>query len=106
MCLLTNYPTAIPIPNKQAEIIVQAYFQNIYTNFGGSLTMITDNGKEFNNDLFKKVADKLGTNHHFLRPYHPHSNGNLEKFHSFLKTCIKNTFMVNLTGKIQCNFPP
>ena len=57
-CLLINYPIAIPKPNKQAETIVQAYLQNIYTTFGGSLTMITDNGKEFKNDLFKKVADE------------------------------------------------
>ena len=27
MCLLTSYPIAIPIPNKQVETIVQAYLQ-------------------------------------------------------------------------------
>ena len=63
MCLLTNYPIAIPIPNKQAETIVQTYLQNICTTFGRSLTMITDNGKEFKNDLFKKVTDKFGIKH-------------------------------------------
>ena len=31
-----------------------------YATFGGSLTMITDNGKEFKNDLCKKVAEELG----------------------------------------------
>ena len=67
--------------------------------------MITDNGKECKNDLLKKIADKLGIKHHFSCPYYPQFNGVLEKFHSFLKTCIKNTFTVNLTGKIQCNFP-
>ena len=36
--------------------------------------MITDNGKEFKNDLFKKVEDKLGIKHHFSSPYHPQSN--------------------------------
>ena len=65
MYLLTSYPIAIPIANKQAETIIQAYLQNIYTTFGRSLTMITDNGKEFKNDLFKKVAEKLGIKHHF-----------------------------------------
>ena len=50
MCLLTNYPIAIPLQNTQAETIVQAYLQNIYTTFDRSLIMITDNGKEFKND--------------------------------------------------------
>ena len=65
MCLLTNCPIAIPIPNKQMVKIIQAFLQNIYTTFGRSLTMIADNGKEFKNDLSKKVADELGIKHHF-----------------------------------------
>ena len=95
MCLLTNYPIAIPIPNKQVETIVHAYLQNKYTTIGSSLTMITDNGNEFKNDLFEKGADELGIKHQFPSPYHPQSNDILGKFHSFLKTCIKSTFMVN-----------
>ena len=43
--------------------------------------MMTDNGKEFKNDLFKEVADKLGIKHHILSPYHPLSSGILDKFH-------------------------
>ena len=98
-------PHCIPILNKEVDMIVQAYLQYIYTTFGRSLTMITENGKESKNDLFKKVADELGIKHNFSSTYHPPSKGILEKFHSFLKTCIKNTFMVNLIGKIQCSFP-
>ena len=59
MCLLTNYPIAIPIPYTKLETIIQALLQNIYTTFGRSLTMITDNIKEF-----KKVSDKFGIKHH------------------------------------------
>ena len=40
-----------------------------------------------------------------MSTYHPQSNDILEKFNSLLKTCIKNTVTVNLTGKIQCDFP-
>ena len=47
MYLLTNYPITTPVPNKDAETIIQAYFPNIYNTFGGSLTMITDNETEF-----------------------------------------------------------
>ena len=30
MCLLTNYPIAIPIPDKTAVTVVQAYLHNMY----------------------------------------------------------------------------
>ena len=39
-------PTAIAIPDRPAETVVQAYLQHIYTTFGGSLAFKTDNRKE------------------------------------------------------------
>ena len=87
---LTIYPISIPIPKNQAETLVQAYLQNIYTTFGRPLTKITDNGKEFKNDLFNQTADQLGIKHHFLSPYHPQSSKHVQK----------NTIMIDLTWKI------
>ena len=55
MCLLMNYPIIIPVPNKSAESVIQAYMKEVYTTFGGLLTVITDNGKEFKNQVFQKV---------------------------------------------------
>ena len=59
VCLFTNYPITIPISDKTAETAVQAFLQHIYVIFDGSLTLLTDNGKEFKNDLLKKVAAEL-----------------------------------------------
>ena len=43
---------------------------------------------EFKNELFDKVAKELGVIHKkFTAPYHPASNGHIEGFHNFLKTC-------------------
>ena len=49
-------PMAILIPNKTLETLVQAYLQHIYATFGGSFTLITDNWKYLENELFQKVA--------------------------------------------------
>ena len=46
MCLLMNYPIAIPISNKTSKTVAQAYLQYVYATFGGSLTLMTDSGKE------------------------------------------------------------
>ena len=85
---LTNFSIAIPIPDRHAETVIQAYLKHIYATFG-RLTMITDNSKEFNNDLFKKMAEELGLRHQFTSPYHTPSNDILEKVCSFLKACIR-----------------
>ena len=56
MCLLTNNPIAICTPDKTANIVIQIHLQHMYATFGGSFTLISDNGKEFNSELFQKVA--------------------------------------------------
>ena len=47
--MLTGFTIAVPIKNKNAETICEAYRDNIYCVFGGSSRMLTDNGSEFKN---------------------------------------------------------
>ena len=61
----------------------------IYSNFGGSIKILTDNGTEFKNKLFKEVVNKLGMEFSIHSPpYRPQSNQKIGGFHRFLKTCI------------------
>ena len=83
-----NYPIAIPFPEKTAEMDIQAYPAH-YATFGGSLTLVTDNWKEFKKEFFQKVESELGIKHQFLSPHHPQSNSILEKIHYFLKVCVR-----------------
>ena len=49
------------------------------------LTMV----QEFGNKLFETVAKELGVEHKiYSPPYKPQSNGRIEGFHAFLKTCL------------------
>ena len=69
--------------------MLQAYIDNIYAKFGGSLKILSDNGTEFKNQLFEKVAKEQGVKHKiYTAPYRPSSNGCIEGFHNFLKACI------------------
>ena len=55
----------------------------------GSVKIMTDNGTEFKNKLFKEVVAKLGTEFSIHSPpYRLQSNGKIEGFHRFLKACI------------------
>ena len=61
VCMLTGFTWCVPLKTKTAEEVSKAYLDHIYSNFGGSVKIMTDNGTEFKNKLFKEVVEKLGT---------------------------------------------
>ena len=87
-CALMDYLFCIPIPNKEAEMVVQAYLKHIYSHLGGSKILITDNGLEFKNSLFKEVCQELCLTQHHISAYLLSSNL-VERHHSSLKRCIR-----------------
>ena len=83
--MLTGYVFCIPLKSKQASEVLQAYIDNLYAKFGGSLKILSDNGTE----LFEQIARELSVKHKiYTAPYCPSSNGRIEGFHNFLKACI------------------
>ena len=89
VCTLTGFTWCVQLKTKTAEEVSKAYLDHIYSNFGGSVKILMDNGTEFKNKLFKQVVKKLGTEFSIHSPpYRPQSNGKIEGFHRFLKMCI------------------
>ena len=89
ICMFTGYVFCIPLKTKTAEDVLQAYVDNMYLKFGGSMKILSDNGTEFKNKIFEQVAKELGVVYKlYIPPYHPSSNGRMEGFHAFLKGCI------------------
>ena len=89
ICMLTGYTFCIPIPSKKASDVITAYIDNVYSKFGGSKKILSDNGTEFKNQLFEGIAKELGVEFKcYTAPYHPQSNGRIEGFHHFLKSCM------------------
>ena len=86
--MLTGFTMAVPIKNKNAETICDAYRDHIYCTFGGSSRILMDNGSEFKNQEMRQVCETLGVKHIFSPVYTPESNGHLEGWHRFFKACI------------------
>ena len=86
--MLTGFVMAVPIPDKKAETICNAYRDHIFCIFGGSSRMLIDNGTEFKNKLMDEVCEKLAIEHVYCPVYTPQANGKLEGFHRFFKACI------------------
>ena len=89
VCMLTGFTWCIPIKLKKATDVARAYMQHVYSILGGSTKILTDNGTEFKNEVFRDVLQKLGTKKLIHSPpYRPQSNGRIEGFHRYLKACI------------------
>ena len=89
VCMLTGFTWCIPIRSKKATDVARAYMQHVYSILGGSTKILTDNGTEFKNEVFKEVLQKLGTEKLIHSPpYRPQSNRRIEGFHRYLKVCI------------------
>ena len=97
ICMLTGFTFCIPLKSKKAGEVVMAYTDEVYKYFGGSRKILSDNGTEFKNQLFEKVAKTLGVQFKcYTAPYHPQSNGRIEGFHHFLKACMAKHISGNL----------
>ena len=79
----------IPLKMKTAQEVIQTYMRYVYSKFSGSEKILSDNGTEFKNKLFKDVAKQLGVEYKvYTPPYRSQCNGKIEGFHKYLKSCI------------------
>ncbi|XP_076843961.1 uncharacterized protein LOC143488888 [Brachyhypopomus gauderio] len=88
MCMSTRFPEAIPLRRITAVTVLKA-FTKFFTTFGLPRVIQTDQGTNFMSRIFQKVIRDLGIQHRTSSPYHPQSQGALERFHQSLKTMLK-----------------
>ena len=72
--LLTSYITAVPMPDKTAESVVEAYLLGILSRAGASMVCLSDNGSELKNNQMNTVLKQLGIKHIYSNPYRPQGN--------------------------------
>ena len=63
ICMLSGWTWCIPIPDKTAPVVIQAYLKHVHHVFGPSCKILSDNGTQFSNKLFETVAKELGVEH-------------------------------------------
>ncbi|KAM0726708.1 Gag-Pol polyprotein [Formica fusca] len=85
----SRWPEAIPVPDITADTIASNIFANWMARFGVPKYITTDQGRQFEADLFKRLTQLTGTTHYRTTAYHPAANGMVERFHRQLKTAIK-----------------
>ena len=72
------YIIAVPIPNKAAESVVEAYLSGILSRTGPSMVCLSDNGSELKNSQMNTVITQLDIICIFSNPYRPQGNSHIE----------------------------
>ena len=88
MCLYTKYPEAIPLRGVDNETVLEAMIE-IFSRHGLPKTILTDQGSVFMSKLTSQLWKTLGIHRVRTSPYHPQSDGALERWHSCLKGMLK-----------------
>ncbi|GFX86039.1 retrovirus-related Pol polyprotein from transposon opus [Trichonephila clavipes] len=89
---------AIPIPEITAEIVERAFYEKWICKFGVPAKLVTDQGRQFEAELFRSIAAICGAKVAHTTSYHPQCNGKVERLHRTFKDAIDIT-SIKLPGE-------
>jgi transposase InsO family protein len=89
LCLtdyFTKFVIAIALPTCSASTTAEAIFKDYICRYGVPKAIISDQGTSFKNQLMQSLSQLLGYHHILCTPYHPQSNGQVERFNATFVT--------------------
>ena len=72
-----------------AKSCAAAFLSGWIPRFGVPVTITTDQGAQFESQLWKALMHLLGKKRNRTTAYHPQANGLVERFHRHLKSSLK-----------------
>lgn len=80
----TRWVEAIPLPNKEAVTVAGVIYREIFCRYGAPESILTDQGKEFNNELLKTLCLAYGVKKLLATVKKSSTNGLTERFNRTL----------------------
>lgn len=87
---LTKFAWAVPMENHEANTVAHHFVTQFVCLHGIPQSLVTDCGTEFLSKIFKEVCKLLKIRQASTTPYHPQSNGSLERSHRTLGEYLRN----------------
>ncbi|XP_067288440.1 uncharacterized protein [Pseudorasbora parva] len=84
----TRYPEVFPLRNIKTRQVVNALVQ-LFSRVGLPKEIITDQGTNFTSRLMKQVCSMLRIHPIQTTPYHPQTDGMVERFNQTLKSMLR-----------------
>lgn len=82
--LFTRFMQAIPTKDETSETIAKVLFERWISVFGPPVRILSDQGKPFVSAVIKCLCQKVGSQKIFTSPYHPQTDGCVERFNRTL----------------------
>jgi hypothetical protein len=84
MDYLIKWPEARAVSEATADVTAQFLYEQIICQHGCPQIILSDRGTHFNNNTIKTLMEKFQVNHLLSTPYHPQTNGLVERFNRTL----------------------
>ena len=81
----TKWVEAVPMANQCTDTVARAFVDQVITRHGIPDRILTDQRRNFESDLMKRVMQLLGVKKVRTSPYHPQTDGQVERFNRTLK---------------------
>lgn len=91
----THWPEAFPVQDITAETTAKIIYEGWIARYGCPVKLTSDQGRQFESNLFAQLMKFLGIHKLRTTPYHPQSNGKVERWHRSLKSALS----ARLNGK-------
>jgi hypothetical protein len=85
----SRWPEAFPMKDITAETVAKTLISGWIARYGVPLRLTSDQGLQFESQLFKSLTALLGTQRIRTTSFHPTANGIIERFHRQLKAAIR-----------------
>jgi hypothetical protein len=93
---LSKYVFARALPSETAKDTAEMLFEDIILKHGAIRCIQSDQGSHFKNELLSAITKLTGCKQIFSIPYHPMSNGQVERFNSTFCDQLKKYYHDNI----------
>ena len=84
---MSRFPEAIPLKSISASRVAEEMIKFVCQH-GIPSSLLSDCGTNLTSKIVRQMCDSFGIKHVRAAPYHPQTNGVLERFHRCLKAMI------------------
>ncbi|CAF4405964.1 unnamed protein product, partial [Rotaria sp. Silwood2] len=86
--VLSKFVVTKAVRDNTAQTAVRFLKEDIISKFGTPRCILTDNGTHFTSTLIDELTKQIGATHLYSTPYHPQTNGQVERYNSTMDAKI------------------